>query len=132
METPFECSDKPAAIVTSHGGSRPVAPSKLYLTRDQLDGRTQAAKLFDKLVSEIESDLGGRAALSTIERALVEAFVGAAVCLNSLNAQLALGQPIDLAQHAQAASVLVRIASRLGLSRRAREVLSQQQTEAVE
>jgi hypothetical protein len=132
METPLEASNKAVRTVASHGGSRPVAPSKLYLTRDQLDGRTQAAKLFDKLVSGIESDLGGRAALSTIERQLVEAFAGATVCLNSLNTKLALGQPIDLGQHAQAASVLVRIASRLGLSRRAREVLSQQQIEAGE
>jgi hypothetical protein len=43
------------------------------LTRDQLDGRTGAAKLFDRLVVDIENDLGGREQLSTIERTLVEA-----------------------------------------------------------
>jgi len=36
-----------------------------------------------------------------------------------LNSQLTLGQPIDLSQHAQAVSTMVRVASRLGLQRRA-------------
>ena len=49
---------------------------------------------------------------------------GAAVTLQHLNTQLALGQPIDLSQHAQAVSAKVRVASRLGLQRRARDVLA--------
>jgi hypothetical protein len=92
------------------------------LTRGQLDGRTAAAKVFDRLVVDIENDLGGHDALSTIERALVEGFAGACVTLQHLNTQLALGQTIDLAQHAQAVSAMVRVASRLGLQRRTRDV----------
>src|SRR5215470_17239520 len=70
------------------------------LTRDQLDGRTNAAKVFDRLVVDIEGDLGGHDQLSTIERALVEAFAGAAVTLQHLNTKLALGEGIDFAEHA--------------------------------
>jgi hypothetical protein len=92
------------------------------LTRGQLDGRTAAAKIFDRLVVDIEGDLGGADQLSTIERALVEAFAGACVTLHHLNAKLALGEEIDLGQHAQAVSAMVRIASRLGLQRRAKDV----------
>jgi hypothetical protein len=92
------------------------------LTRDQLDGRTNAAKVFDRLVVDIENDLGGREQLSTIERALVEGFAGAALSLYHLNNQLARGVNIDLSQHAQAVSAMVRVASRLGISRRARNV----------
>ncbi len=92
------------------------------LTRDQLDGRTNAAKLFDRLVADIEADLGGRDQLSTIERALVEGFAGAALTLHHLNTMLALGKDIDLGQHAQAVSAMVRVASRLGVSRRAKDV----------
>jgi hypothetical protein len=94
------------------------------LTRDKLDGRTNAAKVFDKLVTDIESDLGGHAQLSTIEHCLVEAFAGACVTLYHLNTKLALGQEIDLAHHAQAVSAMVRVASRLGLARRARDITS--------
>ena len=92
------------------------------LTRAQLDGRTNAAKVFDRMVSDIEADLAGREQLSTIERQLVEAFAGAAVTLHHLNTQLALGQPIDASQHAQCVGAMVRVATRLGLSRRARDV----------
>ena len=84
----------------------------------QFDGRTSAAKAFDRLVADIESDLGGSDRLSAIERTLVEGFAGTAVTLQHLNTQLALGQPIDLSQHAQAVSAMVRVGSRFGLQRR--------------
>ena len=73
-------------------------------------------------MADIENDLAGRDQLSTIERALIEAFAGAAVTLQHLNTKLALGQEIDLSQHAQCVGAMVRVASRLGLSRRARQV----------
>jgi hypothetical protein len=60
--------------------------------------------------------------LVTIERALIEAFAGACITLQHLNTRLLLGETIDLAQHAQACSAMVRVASRLGLQRRARDV----------
>ncbi|MBV8108205.1 MAG: hypothetical protein JOZ35_11600 [Hyphomicrobiales bacterium] len=56
--------------------------------------------------------------------ASLRGFAGAAVILQHLNTQLVLGQPIDLSQHAQAVSAMVRVASRLGLQRRARDVLA--------
>jgi hypothetical protein len=64
------------------------------LSRATLDGRTNAATTFDRLVADIQADLGGRAALSAIEVALIEGFAGAAVTLDGLNAQLLLGQPV--------------------------------------
>jgi hypothetical protein len=99
---------------------RAVKPQ--LLTRKVLDRRSNAFKLFNRLAADIEADLGGRDQLSTIELTLIEAYVGAAVTLQHLNTQLALGQPIDLSQHAQAVSAMVRVASRLGLRRRARDV----------
>jgi hypothetical protein len=94
------------------------------LTRDLIDGRCNAAKVFDRLVGSIQNDLGGRDQLTAIEVALVEAFAGAAVTLENLNTRLLLGQEIDLGQHAQAVSAMVRVASRLGISRRPRDVSS--------
>ena len=71
----------------------------------QLDGRTSAAKAFHRLVADIESDLGGSDRLSAIERALVEGFAGAAVTLQHLNTQLALGQRLGLAQSVEEIAV---------------------------
>jgi hypothetical protein len=102
---------------------RPHRASKpQLLSRTRIDRRSNAAKVFDRLVADVQSDLGGREQLSAIEVALVEAFAGAAVTLDNLNTRLLLGQEIDLSQHAQAVSAMVRVATRLGVRRRSRDV----------
>ena len=55
-------------------------------------------------MADIEADLAGRDQLSAIERALIEAFAGAAVTLHHLNTKLALGEQIDISQHAPASA----------------------------
>ena len=77
----------------SHKATQPQ-----LLTCRELDGRTSAAKAFDRLVADIESDLSGSDRLSAIEGALVKGFAGAAVTLHHLNTQLALGQQHHLRQ----------------------------------
>ena len=67
------------------------------LTRNELDGRTGAAKAFDALVAAIENDLGGADQLTSIERSLVEGFVGATITLKNINAKMCLGHEIDVA-----------------------------------
>jgi hypothetical protein len=95
-------------------------PRPKMLTRNDLDNRTTAAKAFDRLYAAISSDLGGD--LTAVERALVEGFCGASTVLQSLNTRLALGQQIDVSQHALMCSAMVRIAAKIGLSRRSRIV----------
>jgi hypothetical protein len=92
------------------------------LTRHAIDGRTQAAKFWDRMVDEIETDLGGHDRLSTIERTLICAYVSAALTLQNLNTRLLLGEEIDFSQHSQCVSAMTRVASRLGIRRRARDV----------
>jgi hypothetical protein len=92
------------------------------LTRASLDGRSNAARLFDRIVTDITADLGGKQQLSTVALALIEAFAGSCITLDALNARLLLGEQIDLSDHAQVVSAMVRVASRLGLSRSARDV----------
>jgi hypothetical protein len=99
------------------------------LTRNDLDNRTSAAKAFDRLYADIASDLGGD--LTAVERSLVEGFVGASVLLQALNVKLALGQDIDLSEHAAVCSSMVRISSKIGLSRRSRIVSGLIEAEAV-
>jgi hypothetical protein len=92
------------------------------LSRANLDGRTKARKQFDSIASGIAADLGGEEQLSTIQRHLVEAFAGAACHVNDINARLLLGEEIDVVVHSQAISTMVRIASRIGIHRVARDV----------
>ena len=92
------------------------------LTRQNLDGRTKASKQFDAIAQGIADDIKGSGELSTIQLHLVEAFAGCAIIINAINAQLLSGGAIDVTEHSQAASTLVRLASRLGIHRRARDV----------
>jgi hypothetical protein len=91
------------------------------LTRQSLDGRTKARKQFDAIAEGIAADLGGEDRLSTVQRHLAEAFAGCCIVLQSINARMLLGEPVDIADQSSAASTLVRIASRLG-SRVARDI----------
>jgi hypothetical protein len=97
---------------------RAVKPK--VLTRNDLDNRTAAAKAFDRLYADVSSDLGND--LTAVERSLVEGFVGATIVLQALNTKLALGEEIDLGEHAAVCSSMVRIAAKIGLSRRSRIV----------
>jgi len=92
------------------------------LTRQNLDGRTKGRKQFDAIAEGIADDLKGSGKLSTIQLHLIEAFAGCAIIINAINARLLSGQAIDVTEHSQAASTLVRLASRLGIHRRMRDV----------
>ncbi len=96
--------------------------AKWMLTGRDLDQRTRAARLFTALCNDIASDLGGRDALSTVEKALVEAFAGAALFMHHINARLQAGEKIDIAEHTHAVSSLVKVASRIGIARRVKDI----------
>jgi hypothetical protein len=95
---------------------------KLLISADELDGRTRARKAFSALVSGITADLGGPDELSTIERALIQAFAGVSVHAADMNARLLQGDSIDLTEHSATVGAMVRLASRLGVKRRPRNV----------
>lgn len=101
---------------------RHVATRPQLLMRSQLDGRTSAARVFDRMIADIESDLGGEDTLSRIEKSLVEAYSGSYVLLSNLNTRVALGEVIDISQHSQCVLSMVRVGSRLGIQRRAKDI----------
>jgi hypothetical protein len=119
-ETPTCDHVAPETAKERHRRNRHNRPKYQIPSRVHLDGRTAAAKEFDRIYAAVSTDLGND--LTAVEKALVEGFVGATVVLQSLNTQLALGQEIDLAEHSAVCSSMVRIAAKIGLSRRSRIV----------
>jgi hypothetical protein len=117
VEKPADASPTPRR---SRAGK--YARKTRLITAEALDGRTRARRLYNQLISGIEADLGGRDQLSTIELALVQAFAGVSIHTANLNAHLLRGDSIDLTEHAAAVGAMVRIATRLGLQRRPRDV----------
>jgi hypothetical protein len=91
-------------------------------TREQLDQRTAAFKMFESLYAAIAADIGGVDQVSAVQRELIEAFCGVAIRLNDLNTRGLAGQPVDLADLSLAASTLTRLASRIGIHRVPRDV----------
>jgi hypothetical protein len=104
----------------SHRATRLQLPSMA-----QLDGRTNAARQFSQLAVDIENDLGGRDRLSEIEKALIQGFCGCSIALSALNVRLVRDgeQGVDLGLIALLSGAMCRLSSRLGTSRRPREVL---------
>jgi hypothetical protein len=98
----------------------PVKPTPV--TRRDLDDRTAAARMWDSLASNIAADLGGEANLSSVQKTLIEAFVGVSIQLTDLNMRGLKGEKVDLSELSLAASTLVRIATRIGITRVARDV----------
>ena len=90
----------------AHRSTRPP-----LLSVYSLNLRSTARKTFSSLCAAVHANLGGASELSTIELALVEAFVGSVILLDGLNARLLLGDHIELSQHAQAVAALTRVAS---------------------
>jgi hypothetical protein len=107
----------------SHGARRSHrASAPQLITRDRLDGRRNAVATFDKHARDIQNDLGGYEALSAIQLALVEAFVGESLVMQTMNAKIMLGEEVDLGLHALVAGAMCRLATRLGVKRQARDV----------
>jgi hypothetical protein len=112
-------ADAPQITISSNGRRR---GKERLLTRDRLDRRTGAAKLFDQIATGIAQDLGGEHRLSTVRKHLVEAFAGVALHVHDINARLLLGEKIDVLAHSNAVSTLVRVATKIGLDRIPREL----------
>jgi hypothetical protein len=121
---PLDASDAQAAKrpqKRSHRATKLQLPSLA-----SLDQRTNAAKQFQQIARDIESDLGGRDRLSTIERSLIDGFAGCSVALQALNVRLVRDgeQGLDLGLLALLGGALCRLATKLGTERRAKPVPS--------
>jgi hypothetical protein len=103
------------------GDTRPRVPAikakRRLLTRAHIDKRSKVVQQFDAIAAGIAADLGGEGQLSTVMRHLVEGFAGVACHVNDINARLLVGEEIDIVEHSQAISTMVRIASKIGIRR---------------
>ena len=123
-DTGNEAKGKPA-------GSRTTAARKVYARsrvsngRDLLpgiDGRSTVARRYRDIASAILADQGGADACSEARKQLVRRFAAAAVLAERLEGALARGEQIDTGEHATLSSTIVRIASRIGIDRRACDI----------
>jgi hypothetical protein len=87
-----------------------------------VDGRSAIARRFKDITSGILADQGGADQCSEIRLQLVRRFAAAAVLAEQLESRLANGEQIDIQEHALLCSTLARLASRIGIDRRAKNI----------
>jgi hypothetical protein len=115
---------KPGRIRTleerkKHGRSR-VSNGKDILP--DVDGRSLIARRFRDITLAIVNDQGGTGELSEARQQLIRRFAAAAVLAEQLEAKLANGEAIDIAEHALLCSTMVRCARQIGINRIPKDV----------
>ena len=81
------------------------------------------ARRYRDVLAAIASDQGGADHLSEARIQLVRRFAAAACLAEEMEAKLVSGEAINLQEHALLCSTLVRLAQRIGIDRRARNVV---------
>jgi len=103
----------------SHGRSRLTNKKDLL---PGVDGRTVIYRRFRDIASQVALDQGGLDQLSEARLQLVRRFAAAAVLAEQLEAALANGEEINVERHALLCSTLTRLAQRIGIDRRAKNI----------
>lgn len=88
-----------------------------------VDGRSVVARRYRDITAAIVADQGGADNCAEARIQLIRRFSATAVIAEQIEARLAQGEPINVAEHALMCSVLARLASRIGIDRRAREIV---------
>jgi hypothetical protein len=91
-------------------------------TLAQVDGRLALARRFKDIINAIIIDAGGPDQCSESKVQLIRRFAAVAVIAEQMEAKLANGEQIDIAGHSLLVSTMTRIASRIGIDRRSRNV----------
>jgi hypothetical protein len=117
-------SVKPTASRVPTAG-KAQARSRLSNGRDVLpdvDGRSVVARRYRDIIGAVVSDPGGAEHLSEARLQLIRRFSAASVLAEQIEARLARGEQINIQEYSLLVSTMVRVAQRIGIERRARNV----------
>ena len=117
-------SVKPTASRVPTAG-KAQARSRLSNGRDVLpgvDGRSVVARRYRDIIGTVVSDQGGAEHLSEARLQLIRRFSAASVLAEQMEARLARGEEINIQEYSLLVSTMVRVAQRIGIERRARNV----------
>jgi hypothetical protein len=87
-----------------------------------IDGRSATARRIYDIAAQVAADLGGADQLSETRLSLIRRFASISALLEEQEVMIANRQPIDLPAYAHMSSTLVRLATRIGLKRVARDI----------
>jgi hypothetical protein len=87
-----------------------------------IDGRTHQARRIYDITAQVAADLGGADRLSETRISLVRRFASLSVLLEEQEVRIASGEPVDVSSYSHMSSTLVRLATRIGLKRVAKNI----------
>jgi hypothetical protein len=105
---------------------KPTARSRVSNGNDVLPGvdqRSSAARRYRDITSTLCIDQGGVDHLSEARLQLIRRLSACAVLAEALEARLVAGEKISIEEHAQLVSSMVRLVGKLGIDRRAKEIV---------
>jgi hypothetical protein len=88
----------------------------------ELDARSKVARRFRDICSAIYADQGGEENCAEVRLQLIRRFSAACCMVEDLEARMANGEKITINDHAALSNTLVKVASRIGIDRRSRNV----------
>ena len=124
MESSVEIAADKATARRAAVQRKAMARSRVSNGREilpDIDGRSGIARRYRDIVSAILVDQGGVDRCSESRKQLIRRFA-AAVISEQMESRLANGEQINISEHAQLASTLVRIAQRIGINRRYKDI----------
>lgn len=90
---------------------------------DGVDARSAVARRYRDVAAQLVSDQGGIDRCSETRVQLLRRFAACAVLAEETEASLLNGEPINVTEYALLVSTMVRVATRVGLGRRAKDVM---------
>jgi hypothetical protein len=87
-----------------------------------VDGRSMVARRYRDISNSIFTDQGGIERCSEARQQLIRRFAASSVIAEQMEAELANGKPINIAEHSLLSSTLTRLATRIGIDRRSRDI----------
>src|ERR1700730_5313850 len=88
----------------------------------ELDARSKVARRFRDICRAIYADQGGEENCAEARLQLIRRFSAACCLAEAMEAKMANGAGINIAEHAALTSTLVKVASRIGVDRRSRNI----------
>jgi hypothetical protein len=123
--TPEVAPEQQSARKARRSAGKRYARSRVSNGGDVLpntDGRSFVVRRYRDITDAIFVDQGGEDRCSESRKQLIRRFAAAAVIAERMEAELANGGMINITEHAQLSSTLVRIAQRIGINRRLKNV----------
>ena len=116
--------DRPAFEATSSTDRKRTRSrvSNGHAVLPNVNGRSAMARRFKDIANAILADQAGADQCSEARKQLIRRFAAVAMLAEQLESRLANGEQIDIAEHATLSSTLVRLAQRIGIDRRAKDI----------